>query len=43
MKEKLDKDELEKVQEKIKKYESEAKKIKNMFPENFFDVYLAEK
>lgn len=42
-KEKLDKDELEKVQKKIKKYESEAKKIKNMFPENFFDVYLAEK
>ena len=42
-KEKLDKEEFEKVQEKIKKYESEIIKIKNMFPKNFFDVYLAEK
>ncbi|EPA05707.1 hypothetical protein BG20_I2419, partial [Candidatus Nitrosarchaeum limnium BG20] len=38
-----DKEEFEKVQEKIKKYESEVIKIKNMFPKNFFDVYLAEK
>jgi hypothetical protein len=27
-------------QDKIKKYEIERTKIKNMFPENFFDNYL---
>ena len=26
-------------QDKIKKYEAERTKIKNMFPENFFDSY----
>ena len=41
-KEKSDSDESEKIQEKIKKYELEITKIKNMFPENFFDIYMAE-
>lgn len=27
-------------QDKIKRYEEERAKIKNMFPENFFDNYL---
>jgi hypothetical protein len=30
----------ESEQDKIKKYEIERTKIKNMFPENFFDNYL---
>ena len=42
-KEKLDKEEFEKIQEKIKKYESEQEKIKDMFPKDFFENYLTEK
>jgi len=42
-KEKLETTELEKIQDKIKKYESERTKIRKMFPEKFFDVYLADK
>jgi hypothetical protein len=30
----------ESEQEKIKKYEKERAKIRDMFPENFFDDYL---
>jgi len=41
-KEKAKKDEIEKIQDKIKKYEVERKKIKSMFPEKFFDIYLED-
>ena len=34
--------ELEKTQNKIKKYELERTKIMNMFPENFFNNYSSE-
>ncbi|MFB5627078.1 MAG: hypothetical protein ACE5R5_02665 [Nitrosarchaeum sp.] len=34
--------ESEKIEEKIRKYESERIKISNMFPENFFDGYSTE-
>ena len=34
--------ELEKIQNKIKKYEAEMTKIKSMFPEKFFVDYLEE-
>ena len=34
---KLQNSELEKIQNKIKKYELERTKIMNMFPENFFN------
>lgn len=40
---KLDEKEFEKNQEKIKKYEAEMTKIRNIFPENFFNIYLKEK
>ncbi|MGI0056942.1 MAG: hypothetical protein ACREAK_06155 [Nitrosarchaeum sp.] len=36
---KLQNSELEKIQNKIKKYELERTKIMNMFPENFFNNY----
>ncbi|MFB5610129.1 MAG: hypothetical protein ACE5Q5_07915, partial [Nitrosarchaeum sp.] len=34
--------ESEKIEEKIRKYESERIKISNMFPENFFNNYSTE-
>ncbi len=39
---KLQNSELEKMQNKIKKYELERTKIMNMFPENFFNDYSLE-
>jgi len=41
-KEKSQNSELEKTQNKIKKYELERTKIMNMFPENFFNNYSSE-
>ncbi len=38
-KEKLQNSEVEKIQNKIEKYELERTKITNMFPENFFNNY----
>jgi hypothetical protein len=38
----LQNSELEKIQNKIEKYEIERRKIKNMFPENFFNYSLEE-
>ena len=38
----LQNSELEKIQNKIEKYEIERIKIKNMFPENFFNYSLEE-
>jgi hypothetical protein len=37
-KEKATKSEVEKIQNKIKKYEAERTTIRGMFPENFFDT-----
>ena len=39
---KVQNSELEKTQNKIKKYELERTKIMNMFPENFFNNYSSE-
>ena len=36
-KENANKKELEEIQSKIESYDSELSRIKNMFPENFFD------
>lgn len=42
-KEKVKKEEIEKIKDKIKKYETERIKIRSMFPEKFFDSYLEDK
>ncbi|HEY4679665.1 MAG TPA: hypothetical protein VIH04_00180 [Nitrosarchaeum sp.] len=39
---KLENSGLEKIQNKIKKYELERIKIRSMFPENFFNSYSVE-
>lgn len=39
---KLENSGLEKIQDKIKKYELERTKIMSMFPENFFNSYSVE-
>jgi hypothetical protein len=39
---KAKKEEVEKIQDKIKKYEIERIKIKSMFPEKFFNTYLED-
>lgn len=39
---KLQDSELEKIQNRIKKYESEITRITNMFPKKFFDDYSLE-
>jgi len=39
---KLENSGLEKIQNKIKKYELERTKIRSMFPENFFNSYSVE-
>ena len=39
---KVQNSELEKTQNKTKKYELERTKIMNMFPENFFNNYSSE-
>ncbi|MCE9653303.1 MAG: hypothetical protein K8Q89_09685 [Nitrosarchaeum sp.] len=41
-KEKAMKSKLEKIQNKIKKYEAERTKIRSMFPEKFFDSLADE-
>ena len=39
---KLENSGLEKIQNKIKKYELERTEIRSMFPENFFNSYSVE-